>query len=88
MLGGGSGKSLEKWRAWSNNFIYALTFITLATPLARALYHCLFYKRKQVKSLTDNCQLQLQSWTKYIETTTEIQVEHMNTQLRLRIGIF
>ena len=30
----------------------------------------------------------LQSWTKYIETTTKIQVELMNPQLRLRIGIF
>ena len=30
----------------------------------------------------------LQSWTKYIETTTKIQVELMNSQLRLRIGIF
>ena len=32
--------------------------------------------------------LKLQSWTKYIETTTKIQVELMNPQLRLRIGIF
>ena len=30
----------------------------------------------------------LQSWTEYIETTTKIQVELMNPQLRLRIGIF
>ena len=30
----------------------------------------------------------IQSWTKYIEKTTQIQVELMNPQLRLRIRIF
>ena len=34
------------------------------------------------------CRNILQSWTKYIETTTKIQVELMNPQLRLRTGIF